>query len=205
MLLVFLAGCSTTKNLTADSEAFTIRQYDPVEYYLAVSTTVNATRAIHRANDTSPLNTEFWGYVQDMNTASFVLDEYVKNKDDSFKIFPVVDAMRSSVNELLARGTFSSAYAVDKLTDIQVESRILSRTLGSTDRYSMCDGGIKIRANRFTDDYNAKKITPDEYKDLMADLIKLETVDTTSCDFVTRTKFLNDIEFVKSILGAIKL
>ena len=93
---------------------------------------------------------------------------------------------------------------MDKLTNIQAESRILERILGNTDRYNMCDGGILSRYNRFKADYDDGKLSEIEFKDLTNDLIKLGKIDKSGCTNAVRVQMINDIETIKTIVSALK-
>lgn len=190
-LCCMLVGCTTTP-----------RVYDPIEYNHAVSLTVNLTRAIHRCEDPSAGNKEFWSYVQLANTDSFMLTEYVSNRADSKLVIPVVEQTRQLFNDVLNRPVFSPAYCVNKLTNVQAASRIVARALGQTEKFNACQSGIKERYNLFTKSYQAKEISDSEYQELVGDIPKLVAIDSAGCDVVTRAKLLEDLQLIKIAVTA---
>lgn len=199
LVLALLQGCSTIKSLLSDP-----REFDPVEYGIAIDTTVNTTRAIHLCDDPSLQNVEFWGHVVDMNRNSLRLDEYLANKKESAALKTTVDHVRLMVNDVLIRGRFSEGYCRLKLSNIQASLRIVSRTLGATDQFNMCEGGIRQRYMLFDEAYKStdpvKKITAQEYKDLFVDLERLSEVDTSGCDMTTRRAQQEDIQLIEKVL-----
>ena len=78
LLLGLLVGCS----------AITARQFDPVEYNYAITIAANSTHAVHLCSTKGP---DYYNYLTLMNHDSFVLTEYVANKND--KMHPYVLAL----------------------------------------------------------------------------------------------------------------
>lgn len=179
------------------------RPYDPVEYDYAISITVDATRAIHRCEDTSAEAKDFWSYVQLANTDSFKLQEFVDNRANSDQVVPAVTALRRSVVDVLERGTFSPTYCVLKLTNVQASSRIISRALGHTDRAAVCDGGIGERYAQFSAAYTAGQINVSEYKELVNDVVRLEQIDQSGCSIAIRVQMQKDLQLIEKALPAI--
>ncbi len=192
-LLCFISGCVTT----------TPRPYDSTEYELSVRVIVDTTRAIHRCDNPSASNDDLWLYVRQANNSSLLLEEFLINKYNSDAFIPAVKQIREMINAVSIRGHFSSAYCVNKLTNIQAGSRILARALGRTDKFDMCEGGIKSRYDIFTREYNAKKMSASEYKELVNDVVKLQTVDTAGCDNSTHQKMLEELQLIEKALPAI--
>lgn len=190
---LLLASCITTSP----------RPYDAIEYNHSVVLTVNATRAVHRCSDVTPDKKEFWIYMQQVNTESFILEEFITNKADSSQIEPAVNEVRELVNQVLTRPSFSKTYCTLKLTNIQAGSRILSRVLGQSDEFKACKGGIKKRYDLFTEAYNNKNITPDEYKELVSDVISLGKIDIVGCNAVMRKEMQEDLQLVEKLLPSI--
>jgi hypothetical protein len=190
-MVVLMTGCMT------------VRPYDPIEYGLSITVTVNATRAIHQCDDPSQDNEELWVYIQQMNTDSLNLSEFINDKGNSTNLLPLIKQIRDMVNDTLIRGKFSSAYCVHKLSNIQAGSRILARVLGNTDRFDTCEGGIRARYDGFTKSYQNNDINASEYKELVMDIVKLETIDTSGCSQSTRQKIAEDLVFIKENLPAI--
>ena len=189
--LLFLTACIS----------LTPRPYDSMEYSLSNSIVVNSTRAIHRCNNTD--DKELWAYIKNINSDSLMLDEFVRNKLDSQLLIPSIDQIRTMTNQLLIRNKFSDQYCTHKLSNIQASARILSRTLGESDSFKLCDGGIKERLDLFTDSFNKSLISKDEYQELVTNIALLEKVDTNGCDQITRTKMQKDLQLVLKILPSI--
>ena len=179
------------------------RPYDPVEYYLSTSTTVNITRAIHRCNSDELDKKMFWEYVQAANTDNLKLEEFLVNKNNSTQLLPAVKQIRSLINETLVRGSFTPKYCIYKLSNVQVGSRILSRSLGQSNQFNFCEGGIRERFNAFENSYKKNEISGSEFKELTNDILGLEGLDTSTCDVKIRETILKDIQFVKSVLPMI--
>lgn len=191
-LIIMLSGCSLTS---------APRPYDPVEYYLSTSLTVNATRALHRCNDVNVNDKEFWKYFQLANTNSFELSEFISNKKDSERISIAIENTRSLVTDVLKRGNFSPSYCIHKVSNIQASSRIVSRALGKAERFNLCDNNIKTRFNLFAASYNEKKLTKEEYKELVEDLVKLAKIDSSSCDESVKSTMREDLQLLEKALS----
>lgn len=185
--------------------SLTPRSYDPVEYNHVVTLTVNATRSVHRCNDQTDNRKEFWGYMQQVNTESFVLDEFINNKSNSDQVAPAIDQVRNMVSAILIRQKFSNAYCTLKLTNIQAGSRIISRVLGQTEMFGACDGGIKKRYDIVADSYKSKAITEEEYKELANDVVNLGKIDAISCSVFRRKQLLDDVQVVEKLAAALPL
>ena len=190
-VLFLLTGCFS----------FSPRAYDPVEYDYVVSTTVDVTRAIHRCNDEN--KTDFWKFFQNVNTDTFKLVEFVKNKPDSDNVLVAAIEIRNMTTDVLNNPNFSNQYCVHKLSNIQASARILSIALGKPNSMSLCQGDIKSRYELFNASFKANKITQKEYKNLFEDLLKLENVDTSSCDHTNKQKMLEGLQLLKSVLPSI--
>ena len=189
-----LAGCLS----------LTPRPYDNVEYGIASSLTVNTTRAIYRCSEVNTSDSkELWKYIQNSNTDSLLLYEYITNKDNSDMLVPAIVNVRDLMNDVLKNSSFSSKYCIHKLSNIQVGSRILSRTLGQSDNFNVCQGDVSERFKLFKDSYDKKLITVAEYKELVEDLINLKKINTAGCDQATRTKMLEDLQMLEKILPTI--
>ena len=186
-LVSSIIGCTTSP-----------RQYDPVEYSYSVNTTVDSTRAVHRCGNVD--KTDLWKYIQNVNTNSLVLFEYTANKSESTVLNTSVIQLRNIVNELLIRGKFSDTYCTLKVTDIQISSRIISRVLGNSELFSVCEGGIKDRYLKYKDAFDNGKINKSEFDELTGDLLKLEKIDTGSCTMENKRKRQEELEFIKNIV-----
>lgn len=173
--ILSLSACST----------FTARQYDAVEYNYAVRIAVNATHAAHLCKEEGP---DYQLYLHEMNSDSAILQEYVSNKADTAQALPAVIQIRGIVMSFLAEPKRTVAYCKHKINNIQASARIYARAVGASSKYDPCAGNPEDRLVDFKKSYDAKAITKEEFADLVDDLKKLTTVDTSSCTLDERAK-----------------
>ena len=82
----------------------------------------------------------------------------------------------------------------------------VARALGGAEDFNACEGNVETRYALFEKSYKDQKITRSEFSDLVGDLLRLETVDTSGCTLATRVKLqqaLSAIQTAASLLGAL--
>ena len=184
--------------LATGCSMFTSRTYDPVEYNYAISIAVDATHAVNRCQTRKDGYNE---YLQKINSATFTLDEYVSNKNDSEQVLPAALQIREIAKDLLQNKTYSTRYCQHKLSNIQAAARMFARGVGSTDRFNVCSGNIQNRFEAFEQSLARKEITKLEFVDLSGDLIRLETIDQSGCSLSQRADFEMAITGIKAALS----
>jgi len=189
-ILLGLSGCTM----------FSSRQYDPVEYSYAVSIAADATHAVSRCDKRGP---EYDAYLQKINSTTFLLDEFVANKSDSEQALPAALQIREVTKGLLANKSYSTRYCQHKLSNVQASARMFARGVGNTDRFNVCLGKVEERFASFEDSFKNNKITNLEFVDLGGDLMRLKTIDTSSCTLQQRVEFEKAIATVKTALSLI--
>ena len=179
LLLGLLVGCS----------AITARQFDPVEYNYAITIAANSTHAVHLCSTKGP---DYYNYLTLMNHDSFVLTEYVANKNDKMQALPAANQLRDITLSFLLHKSDSVDYCQLKLGNIQGSARMYARSVGYDYSYDPCSGDAATRLALFKSAHDAKKISDDDFKDLTTDILRLQTIDKSSCTLESSKK-LNDL------------
>jgi len=185
-LTILLSACS----------AFQARTYDPVEYNYAVMITSNTTHATHRCNDMS--NPEYNMWLQEINHDTLTLVEFVSDKSDTDQAVPSVIQIRDMTSTFLNRTNYSITYCQHKLSNIQSSARTFARAISGNEKYNMCQSDVQSRYDLFAKSYNANLIRKDEFDELVGDLLKLKTIDTSGCTLEERAKMQHALEVIQS-------
>ena len=191
-MVLALSGCAM----------FSSRDYDPIEYSYAIDIATDATHALHRCTTRSD---GFDTYLQKINATSFTLVEYVSNKDDSAQVLPAAMQIRDVALSFLMTPTYSDRYCQHKLSNIQASARMFARGVGNTDRFNICAGNVQDRFSAFQKSLDEKAITKPEFVDLSGDLIRMITIDTSSCTLEQRVEFENTINGIQAALSILTI
>ena len=182
---ILLSGCAM----------FQARSYDPVEYNYAVTITTNATHATHRC--ISMADPDYDKYLQLINHDSLTLVEYVSDKADTTQVVPAAEQIRDMTSTLLGHKLYSVAYCQHKLSNIQASARTFARAVSGNSEYDMCQSDVQSRYDFFKKSYDSTLISREEYAELVGDLLKLQTVDTSGCTLEERAKMQKALELIK--------
>ena len=185
-------GCST----------FQSRPFDPNEYSLAVSVAANATHAVHRCDSRDG---DFKRYISEMNRDTFLLGEYVANKDDRESIAGAVGHVRAMTLAYALAGAHSSAYCRHKLSNVQAASRMLARSIGDMTEHDPCEGDVEKRYFMFEKSMSDGTITSEEFKDLVDDLVGMKKIDASSCSLANRQKMEDGIRFIERMVKVLTI
>ena len=192
LFALFLFGCSS----------ITTRDFDSIEYNYAVNISADATHAIHLCKIK---NSDYYGYLKQINHNSFVLEEYVANKADSDIALPAVNQLRDISLSFLIKSTMSDSYCISKLSNVQASARMYARSIGYASKFDPCKGDVESNFTIFKKQYDSKEITQDEFKDLTGDLIKMNTIDQSGCTLETRNNLNKFLDNMKDIAGLLTL
>lgn len=174
---------------------FQARTYDPVEYNYAVMITTNATHATHRC--ISMADPDYDKYLQLLNHDSLTLVEYVSDKADAAQVVPASQQIRDMTSTMLGHKIYSVAYCQHKLSNIQASARTFARAVSGNRDYDMCQSDVQNRFDFFKKSYDSTLISKEEYEELIGDLLKLQTVDTSGCTLEERSKMQKALNVVK--------
>jgi len=176
----------------------TPRQFDPEEYGKAISVVVDATRLAHNcANPVDPLYTRF---VNELNTDSMYLDEYVAHKKDNGDAVSGSAQIRLMVLEFDKHATMSIRYCLEKTSDIQSAARTMSRTLGREGKYDYCKQDLTAAFARLQDFHGKKEVTDDEFTELGSDMVRLGRVNASACGLLDRERIETAISVIQKLL-----
>lgn len=185
---VLLAGCAS--QLT--------RNYDSTEFNYVVLIAADATHAVSRCGRRGD---EYDAYLQKLNSNTFTLMEYVSNKSDTKQVLPEATMIREITQDFLANTDYSNRYCQHKLSNIQAGARMMARGLSGSDRFDLCKGGIRERFTFFELSYVQNQITRAEFANLSGDLIKMETIDASSCTLEERAALEKTINIIRTAVS----
>lgn len=186
---------STFAILFSGCAMFQARLFDPVEYNYAVTIITNATHATHRC--VSMVDPDYDKYLQLINHDSLTLVEYESDKTDTSQVVPAAQQIRDMTSTMLDHRSYSVAYCQHKLSNIQASARTFARAVSGNNEYDMCQSDVQTRFEFFKKSYDSSLISEEEYKELVGDLLKLQTVDTSGCTLEERTKMQKALEVIK--------
>lgn len=181
---------------------FSSRDYDPIEYSYAIDIATDATHAVHRCATRSD---GFDTYLQKINATSFTLVEYVSNKADSTQVLPAAMQVRDVSLSFLMTPSYSNRYCQHKLSNIQASARMFARGVGNTDRFNICAGNVQDRFAAFQKSFDENAITKSEFVDLSGDLIRMKTIDSSSCTLEQRVEFESTINGIQAALSILTI
>ncbi len=192
LAVLALQACSALSYLTP-------RQFDPVEYGQSISVVMDATRLAHNCSQRkdNPLYTRF---VNDLNTDSMYLEEYVAHKKDNGDATSGAAQIRLMVLEFDKHETMSTRYCLEKASDIQNAARTMSRTLGREGKYDYCKQDLAAAFNRLQDFHTKKEVSDDEFAELGSDMVRLGRVNVAACGLLDRERIETAISIIQKIL-----
>ena len=188
ILAFVLSGCSL----------WTQRAYDPVEYSMAVSIAADATRAIHNCDSDARLV-----YTQRLGNTSFVLVEYMQNKRDSAAQSEAALLLRRMVQDFNAETSTSIRYCVHKLASVQAAARMLASGIALTDQFDLCSGDVTTRYKAFEASYTSGVLSQHEFTELTNDLLRLKTIDTSSCSLERRRQLNEALDLISKAVSVL--
>lgn len=191
LTVLVLQACSVLGYLTP-------RQFDPVEYGKAVSVVIDATRLAHNCSTpTDPLYTRF---VNELNTDSMYLEEYVAHKKDNEDATTGSAQIRLMVLELDRHATMSVRYCLEKTSDIQNAARTMSRTLGREGKYDYCKQDLAAAFTRLQDFHTKHEVSDEEFAELGSDMVRLGRVNVSACGLLDRERIETAISVIQKVL-----
>ena len=194
--VMLLAGCS---NLSY----FSVRQFDSTEYGKSVEITQLATRTVHQCSNTdTTLKIKF---LNDLNSATMYLEEYTSNKKDEADIATGAKQIREMVLAFDSRETYSVAYCVSKLTNVQNASRTIERAISLHNKYDSCSADLVSLWTPLQTKHESKVISDSEFIELSTDILKLGAINTAACSSQERAQIQQSISIIKQALSFVPL
>jgi pyruvate formate-lyase activating enzyme-like uncharacterized protein len=149
------------------------------------------------ANPKDPLYTRF---VNELNTDTMYLEEYVSHKKDNEDATSGSAQIRTMVLEFDKHATMTTRYCLEKVSDIQNAARTLSRTLGREGKYNYCKADLATAFARLQDFHNKKEVTDEEFAELGSDMVRLGKVNVAACGLLDRERIETAISVIQKVL-----
>ena len=165
------------------------KKFDAIEYNYSVLSSVSATRAIHLCGDVDH-QTEFKQFASELNTHTLTLAEYEAHHSSNKEASASINQLRNLVNSFIVQGTYSEQYCKHKLSSIQSASRTIAISLSDSEKIDLCLEDVTSRYQLYAASYQLKKITKNEFMDLVEDIKRLQAIDKNSCS-IEATKVLD--------------
>lgn len=197
-IIALLSACSLL------TESTTKREFDNVEYSLATTSAVQATRMVHQCTSSAEKTEFFKDQLAGLNTTTLNLYEYEANKANSAVELKMVNYIRAIVIELTTHDAYSKQYCIHKTSEIQSATRTFARTLGWSDKSQACDANVGKRFYAYKNSFDMGLITPTEFLELSGDLLQLQEIDEGACTVKQKEDLRKVFELISSLITALK-